>query len=400
MPAKARKIPSYRLHKPTGQAVVRLDGRDHYLGKHGSDESHEKYRRIIAEWLTAGRAKSPAPADSTVPAAGTTTVNDVILAFLTRHAEAHYRRPDGTPTGELGNYRHSLRPLRQLYGRAPASGFGPLNLKAVRRQMIESGLCRTTINQRVGRIVRVFKWAASEELVPAGVYHALKTVAGLPKGRSAAKEPAPVRPVPDDRVDAIRPHVARQVWAMIELQRLTGMRPGEVCIMRTCDLDTSRQPWIYTPNRHKTEHHDKRRCIPIGRKGREVLGAWLRTDMTAYLFQPREAMAEFRAEQRRNRKTPLYPSQRARPRKEEPKYAPGERYTTRTYGHAIGRGCRKAGVSHWHPNQLRHNTATLIRKEFDLDKARAVLGHSDASTTTIYAERDVSLAADVIERIG
>jgi hypothetical protein len=49
-----RKPPAYRLHKPTGQAVVRIDGRDHYLGKHGAEASQEKYRRLIAEWLTAG----------------------------------------------------------------------------------------------------------------------------------------------------------------------------------------------------------------------------------------------------------------------------------------------------------------------------------------------------------
>ena len=29
------RIPRYRLHKPTGLAVVRLNGRDIYLGKHG-----------------------------------------------------------------------------------------------------------------------------------------------------------------------------------------------------------------------------------------------------------------------------------------------------------------------------------------------------------------------------
>lgn len=42
-----------------------------------------------------------------------------------------------------------------------------------------------------------------------------------------------MRPVPDAHVDAIKDHVSEQVWAMIELLRLTGMRPGEVCAMRT-----------------------------------------------------------------------------------------------------------------------------------------------------------------------
>jgi hypothetical protein len=30
--------------------------------------------------------------------------------------------------------------------------------------MIDAGLARTTINQRVGRIVRLFKWAVENEL--------------------------------------------------------------------------------------------------------------------------------------------------------------------------------------------------------------------------------------------
>ncbi len=49
-----RRIPSYRLHKSSGQAIVTLDGRDIYLGDHESDESREKYNRLIAEWIAGG----------------------------------------------------------------------------------------------------------------------------------------------------------------------------------------------------------------------------------------------------------------------------------------------------------------------------------------------------------
>ncbi|MCA9175891.1 MAG: hypothetical protein KDB14_15505 [Planctomycetales bacterium] len=52
MPARtSAQIPSYRLHKPTGRGVVRLNGRDIYLGEHGTPESKERYRQVIAEWL-------------------------------------------------------------------------------------------------------------------------------------------------------------------------------------------------------------------------------------------------------------------------------------------------------------------------------------------------------------
>jgi hypothetical protein len=47
--------PSYRLHKPSGQAVVTLNYQDKYLGPHGSPESRAAYDRLIAEWLANGR---------------------------------------------------------------------------------------------------------------------------------------------------------------------------------------------------------------------------------------------------------------------------------------------------------------------------------------------------------
>ena len=52
MAQRRRRIPSYRLHKSSGQAVVRIDGDDRYLGKHGSKASHDCYDRLIAEWLS------------------------------------------------------------------------------------------------------------------------------------------------------------------------------------------------------------------------------------------------------------------------------------------------------------------------------------------------------------
>src|SRR5262245_39738028 len=36
---RTNRPPSYRLHKATGQAVVTLDDRDHYLGRYDSAES-------------------------------------------------------------------------------------------------------------------------------------------------------------------------------------------------------------------------------------------------------------------------------------------------------------------------------------------------------------------------
>ena len=54
------RLPMYRHHKARNLAVVRLDGRDHYLGPFDSPESHAEYRRLVGEWLASGKAITPA----------------------------------------------------------------------------------------------------------------------------------------------------------------------------------------------------------------------------------------------------------------------------------------------------------------------------------------------------
>jgi hypothetical protein len=49
------RTPSYCLHKASGQAVVRIAGKDCYLGEYGSPENRAEYDRLIGEWLSNGR---------------------------------------------------------------------------------------------------------------------------------------------------------------------------------------------------------------------------------------------------------------------------------------------------------------------------------------------------------
>src|SRR3954469_21343751 len=172
--------------------MVVIDGRAHYLGKYDSPESRERYHRLIAD-LHGGRLPSPPEATSSATESGL-TVNELILAYV-RFADGYYVK-DGRPTIEPTNIRLVLRVVRRLYGTTPVQAFGPLALKAVRDEMIRAGNCRSEINRRVGRVVRMFKWGVAEELVPPGVYEALRAVSGLRKGRSAVKEKPPVGPVP------------------------------------------------------------------------------------------------------------------------------------------------------------------------------------------------------------
>ena len=407
MPRRAGKVPAYSLHKASGKAVVRLEGKDHYLGPYGSPESHERYERLIAEWR-ASHARAVAQTMQPSCPAGALTVNHVLLAYL-KHAGEYYVDRSGKPTSELSEIKYSLKPVRNLYGRAPATDFGPLALKAVREWMLDQDWSRKTVNNRVDRIKRAFRWAVAEELVPPSVYEAMRTVPGLRAGRTRARETDPVKPVPRAFVDAVLPYLAPPVAAMVELQWLTGMRPGEVVIMRACDLDTTGDVWLYRPSDHKTAWRGQERVVPLGPRAQEIVKRFLTTSTTAYLFSPTNAEAWRSQSRRLRRKTPMTPSQAKRKPKAHPKRAKRERYDTSSYRRAISYAVRAANrkrkeeepeIPNWSPLQLRHSRATEIRRKFGLEAAQVTLGHTRADVTQVYAERDLTAAIRVAKDIG
>ncbi|MFN6129996.1 MAG: hypothetical protein ACK494_14025, partial [Planctomycetota bacterium] len=272
------RVPSYRRHKPTGQAVVTIHGRDLYLGKWNSAESKDEYDRLIAEFLANGR-RLQTEADSTVV--------EVLNAYR-KFAENYYRK-DGRVTSEYGCIVEALKIVRELYGRKIANDFGPLALKAVRQRMVDKGWSRGHINKSIGRIRRCFKWAVENELVGRDVYHGLMAVSGLRKGRSDAREPDPVMPVDDATVQATLPHLTCVVADMVRFQRITGCRPQDVCNLRPCDVDISGEVWLYRPSTHKTEHHGRERVIPIGPKGQDILRPYLLREKEAHCFSPEDS---------------------------------------------------------------------------------------------------------------
>jgi uncharacterized protein (TIGR02996 family) len=440
-----KSIPTPRCHK--GRAVVDVyDGgtrRTVTLGAWGSPEAEREFARILAEGQST-------PASS---GGASSTVSEVLLAFL-RWADGYYRTPDGKPTHEIVELRLSVRPVRELYGHTLAREFGPKAMAAARQKMIDAGLCRTLINRRIDRVKRVFKWASAEELVPVAVYQALRTLAGLRRGRSEVRESEPVQPVDDAIVEATLPHLGEHLRAMIELQRLTGMRPGEVCGLRFAEIDRSGAVWLFRPRQHKTAHRGHERTIPIGPKAQtalitfllregappdgfghvepsnpahhdarlvmadafeeagrirdaellrageqvEIVGGCV-VDPLAPLFSPAAARAEWARAARSKRKCKVWPSQMNR-RKANPARVPGEVYKVTAYGYAVRKAADKAGVAHWHPNQLRHTFATEVRRAHGLEAAQVLLGHSRADVTQVYAERNTDLAVGIAAKIG
>lgn len=432
MPRPKSIKPSHCHHRPTSRGYVRIDGKMLYTGTWGTQAAKDEYDRLIGEWIANGR-KMPQDASNAVDGVNTgVSVNQVLAAFLL-YARDYYKRPDGSPGTEYRNIIDAMHYVRKLYGKIPAANFGPKALKVVRQAMIDGepagidgqggrlGWCRTHVNRQIARIKIIFKWAVAQEMISPIIYQGLQAVPGLRVGKSEARESKPVKPANEGSVHAILPYVSDQVGAMIRLQLLTGARAGELCIMRSCDIDRSGKVWIYRPEHHKTQHHGHGREIMIGPKAQEVLAPFLKPNLQAFCFSPADAEQARHEEQRANRKTAVQPSQVKRTilaRRRNRRRPPANHYTVDSYRRAIVRACDqtdreqreqadKQGVTvagrlveRFHPHQLRHNAATSIRREFGLEAAQVILGHKTLAVTQIYAEKDVAAAKRIMEQVG
>ena len=173
--------------------------------------------------------------------------------------------------------------------------------------------------------------------------------------------------------------------------------------MRPIDINISGQTWEYQPTTHKTEHRNGERRIWIGPRGQAAVRPFLTNrPVDAFLFSPEEAERERRAVMHAARTTPLsYGNVPGSNRRRNPSRSPGDHYTSASYRRAVEAGCKAAGVPVWTPHQLRHNTASKLRREFGIDVCQTILGHRlGSSITEIYCETNASKAVDAIAKIG
>ncbi len=166
---RSDRLPKYRRHKATGQALVTFHGHDFYLGLHGSKAGRLEFDRLVTEWQANGRQLRPrnlSPTDLSI-----NELADQYLLF----AEGYYVK-DGRKTDTVGGIRCALDWLCNHYGEQEARCFGPLALAAIQQRIVTTGKSRRYVNDSIDRLRRLFKWAASRELVPVTVYQALQTV--------------------------------------------------------------------------------------------------------------------------------------------------------------------------------------------------------------------------------
>lgn len=115
MPKLTHTFPSYGKHRPSGQAVITLNGRDFYLGPHGTKASRLEYD---ANGLQQGRQIRPDNSDGGARLA----VVQLIVAYL-NFARDYYRK-DGAPTSESKAIVYALRYVKLLWNSVSQTEFG------------------------------------------------------------------------------------------------------------------------------------------------------------------------------------------------------------------------------------------------------------------------------------
>lgn len=394
-----RRPPQYLRHRARDLGYSRIDGKQVYFpGRWNSAESKSAYDAKLKEWSRdADCEKYPL------------TIADLIVRY-TDWADGYFAR-DGQPTRYAYNIKGQLKLLLESHRHTMVAEFDAPLLAAWRDSLdgrpdkrcknSRRLITRQYANKCMKAVLRMFRKGVEWGIVPKGQPAELREVAGLQKGHTKAPEAPKVEPASDADVDATLPHLAPQVRAMVEISRLTGMRPGEALVMRPCDITIRPDGvMVYRPHRHKLEHLDIDRLVFIGPKAAEILRPWLDRDAESYCFQPREAVAWQQEQKRASRKSPVQPSQVSR-KKPSPQRTARDMYDKDSYARAVRRACLKAGVPVWRPGQLRHSTATLLTSMFESkEAATATLGHSNPATTTRYIKVDYELAARVMRQIG
>lgn len=401
------KDPQPRRHA-SGQLVVRLRDaitgkrRDIYCGVYGKAESNARYLEVIQAWKDRGRVLDAIPEPAAKPDEPRHGVVATIALAYVRDTEDRGRMD----RRHLSGLKRALGVLRSIQGGTPVCEFGPLALQEVRQAMIDLRYgkdnkrrwSRKTINERVRHIVNMADWAVSVEKAPPSWAHALKSVKPLKTGEFGIPEGRVVKPADPDHVEKIREHVSNVVWAMIQVQRYTGMRAGEVCTMRAIDIDTAGDVWVYRPTAHKNKHRGHDRLVAIGAKAQAAIAPLLvGRPVHAYLFDPRESVRE-RTQINATKGKPRRPNQKPSPNRTGRTI--NDHYTTPTYYNAIRRGCELAGVPVWGTHRLRHLFATETRDEFGLEHAQAVLGDRSINMAQHYAKVSLEKAIEVANKIG
>lgn len=375
-----RPVPKMRRRKD-GLAFVRWQnkGRRHWitLGKWGSAEAREAYRRFTLEWSEGMTAAKEID--------GYCTVAELAELYLD-HADRYYRKR-GKRTAEYHACVRGMGFMCDAAGMKLVVELTADDLRLMMRAMVDAGRARKTCNSYRGCILRCLKWGATQiggngkPLVLPAIYHAIAAVEPLQKNRTNAPDGKPIRAVAWADVEAtfkyLHTHEPRRaaLEAMIRFHWLTGMRSQDVTSMRPRDIDRTFAEWCYRPESHKQDHKEGDLEYYLGPKARAIIEPILATcppDRPVFALPPRTAKG-------------------------------GSWWVidTGAYGKLIRRACQRKGGTRWHPHQLRHSRATEVQRIYESDAAAAAaIGDTPEVTRRIYVDPNAAVKRRIARETG
>ena len=302
----------------------------------------------------------------------------MVCAAVIDWAESYYLQ-----SNEAWAIKDACKHLVSLFSDTPVDDLGVRHMRGLQEMLVRQNRARTGINKILGRIRRVISQGVQLGLVNAATLTACSVTRPLLAGHCRAPESIHKPAADDDAIRAILPHLpggeSGTVAALLQVQRLTGMRPGEVVRMNLAEIDRSKSDcWIYSPRNHKTAHKGKKRVIPIGPVAIAILMRFLRAD-GKYLFSP--ASTVHKPEARSSRK-------------------PGDHYRVSSYGRAVALACQRAGIPVFRPQQIRKAKAQELRNQFGVDVAAAILGHGVEVAERYYSSPNYGAAIEAAKQTG
>lgn len=391
----AMRMPKLQFHKASKRYFV-WDGKakkNFYLGRN-EREAKIKYHEMMLDWEYNGNYLVE-PLDPETPGGNVYYVAELVEKYSNDRKRYFKNNIKSWDTGHM-----AMDYLLDNCGHLLVTQFTMKELRYIRDQMMKPTkrnrlLCRNTINRLMREIALFWRWCASMEFVEIDMYHKCQSLQPLRRGHCDVPESEPVQPVELEHVRAVQANTNDSVAALIELQLLTGARPGELVGLKADDINKDVDPWEVRLARHKNAHRGKSRVLYLGPQAQAVLKPFfLKRKPGEYLFSPKDFLEKKREEATTPRRPDQIPDLPMTDRKV------GNCYSVNTYRKAIQYACDHAGIPKWHPHQLRHTAATELRKQYGVEVARAVLGHSNLSATEIYAEVDATIAAKVAKERG
>ena len=263
-------------------------------------------------------------------------------------------------------YRRDLARLYRMVRGEGLSAWSELSAAQARRypaMLNRDGLAPGSIQRMLSAGRTFFRFLLQQNMVESNPFEAVSAP------RSAKQLPATLSV---DEIGALLDKEgggdapdARRDTAILELLYSSGLRLSELSRLDhdTIDLDQGEVRVLGKGNRE--------RIVPIGRKARQALDAWL--SVRNQLAQPRERA--------------LFVNRR------------GNRLSNRGIQYRLERWARARGLGRrLHPHMLRHSFAShMLESSGELRVVQEMLGHADISTTQIYTHLDFQHLARVYD---